>query len=215
LSQVSGKLLALKPGKICLPIAAILTQEGRDAVKAVAEAGVDLVWTVSPHVPPESLAAIYDRLGRFTRAELLSGDWGQIAAAKALDWPVRGDCGLGIRNSQALKQAGRAGCLSCCASPELTLEEIGALSKRVPVELFAYGRLPLAAVTPQGDGPEQALSSRKLFLGDRLDAVQKIGAWALRLHFTTENVGEVVQVTERYMGRGVYQPGEFTRGRYF
>ena len=165
-------------------------------------------------MPPETLAAIHDRLGRFTRAELLSGDWGQVAAAKALEWPVRGDWGLGIQNSQALKQAGRAGCLSCCVSPALTLEETGALSKRVPVELFAYGRLPLATVVPEGDGPEQILSSRKLFLGDKTEALQKLGLWALRLHFTTENVGEVVQVTERYMGRGVYQPGEFTRGKY-
>jgi putative protease len=215
MSQFSTKLLALRPGKICLPLTAVLTQEGRDAVKAIAEAGVDLVWTLSPHVPPDVLAAIHDRLGRFTRAELLSGDWGQIAAAKALEWPVRGDYGLGVLNSQALKQTGRAGCLSCCVSPALTLEEAGALSKRVPVELFAYGRLPLASVIPEGDGPEHVLSSRKLFLGDRLESLQKLGFWALRLHFTTENVGEVVQVTERYMGRGQYQPGEFTRGRYF
>jgi putative protease len=215
LPQVSPKLLALKPGKLCLPIAVILTQEGRDAVKAIADAGVDLVWTVPPHVPPEALAAIHERLGRFTRAELLSSDWGQIAAAKALEWPVRGDYGLGIRNSQALKQAGRAGCLSCCVSPDLTLTEAAALSKRIPVELFAYGRLPLSVVPAEHPQPEHVLSSRKLFLGDKTDELRKIGMWALRLHFTTENAGEAVQVTERYMGRGVYQPGDFLRGKYF
>ena len=33
--------------------------------------------------------------------------------------------------------------------------------------------------------------------------------------FTTESPEECVRVLERYLGRGRYRPGEFTRGLYY
>ena len=34
-------------------------------------------------------------------------------------------------------------------------------------------------------------------------------------HSTTENARECVQVLERYLGRGSYQPNDYTRGLYY
>ncbi len=59
------------------------------------------------------------------------------------------------------------------------------------------------------------LNSKKLFLADKRDLTAKLGLWAERLMFTTENAHECVAVLKRYMGKGDYEPGTFTRGLYF
>lgn len=42
-----------------------------------------------------------------------------------------------------------------------------------------------------------------------------MGLWAARLLFTTESAAECVRVTERYLGRGSYEPKDYTRGLYY
>ena len=44
---------------------------------------------------------------------------------------------------------------------------------------------------------------------------RRAGIWGARLLFTTENPRECVQVAERYLGRGRYEPNDFTRGLYY
>ena len=58
-------------------------------------------------------------------------------------------------------------------------------------------------------------NSKKLFLADKAGDWQRLGLWAGRLMFTTENARECVQVLERYLGRGSYQPNDYTRGLYY
>ena len=48
----------------------------------------------------------------------------------------------------------------------------------------------------------EILNSKKLFLADKAGDWQRLGLWAGRLMFTTENARECVQVLERYLGRG-------------
>jgi putative protease len=55
-------------------------------------------------------------------------------------------------------------------------------------------------------------SANKIFWGDRVREFDNLGLWGIRLAFVTENARECVTVTERYMGIGNYEPGEFTRG---
>ena len=61
----------------------------------------------------------------------------------------------------------------------------------------------------------ELLNSQKLFLADKSADYVKLGLWAQRLMFTTENPRECVQVTERYLNQGNWSPNEYTRGLYY
>ena len=61
----------------------------------------------------------------------------------------------------------------------------------------------------------EIFNSKKIFLADKQSDWAKLGLWAGRLYFTTENAVECVQVMERYMGKGRFEPNEFTRGLYY
>ena len=52
-------------------------------------------------------------------------------------------------------------------------------------------------------------------MADKSADLDRLGLWALRLAFTTENPSECARVLERYMGLGNYQPNEYTRGLYY
>ncbi|MGI5971809.1 MAG: DUF3656 domain-containing U32 family peptidase [Oscillospiraceae bacterium] len=58
-------------------------------------------------------------------------------------------------------------------------------------------------------------SAAKLFLGNRVASYQKLGLWAARLSFTTENARECVQTLERYTRGSNYEPNGHNTGRYF
>ena len=64
-------------------------------------------------------------------------------------------------------------------------------------------------------GRSRLYSPDKLFLGDRLKDLEKLGLWCLHLAFTTENAGECLSAAERYLGRGSYQPNFKTKGLYY
>ena len=61
----------------------------------------------------------------------------------------------------------------------------------------------------------EILNSKKLFLADKSADYGRLGLWAARLQFTTENAFECVQAAERYLGRGRWAPAEYTRGLYY
>jgi putative protease len=61
----------------------------------------------------------------------------------------------------------------------------------------------------------ELLNAKKLFLADKQKDYRKIGLWGARLSFTTENPRECVQVAERYLERGSYEPNDYTRGLYY
>ena len=58
------------------------------------------------------------------------------------------------------------------------------------------------------------LNGKKLYLLDKKENVRKIGLWALRLSFTTENTGEVNGVLSAWQGGAAFDPGACTRGLY-
>ena len=58
-------------------------------------------------------------------------------------------------------------------------------------------------------------NSKKVFLADKFADWQRLGLWGARLMFTTENAAECVQVLERYLSQGRYQPNDYTRGLYY
>ena len=177
--------------------------------------------------------------------DALVGNWGMISPARALGFRLRGDYGLEVYNSQTLKEMKRMGFLSATASFELKLAQIRDLSKPIDTEILVYGRLPLMitqnCIIKNHSGRctcenvnrltdrkgaqfpvvkafgcrSEILNSKKLFLADKQADYQRVGLWAGRLQFTTENARECVQVTERYLNRGPYTPNDFTRGLYY
>ena len=58
------------------------------------------------------------------------------------------------------------------------------------------------------------LNGKKLSWLDRQDDLAKLGIWAARLYFTTENSREVNKVLSDYMNMEPFDPGACTRGLY-
>lgn len=58
------------------------------------------------------------------------------------------------------------------------------------------------------------LNGRKLYWLDRQNDLMKLGLWATRLVFTTENAKEVDRILEEYMTPVPFDPGSSTRGLY-
>ena len=58
------------------------------------------------------------------------------------------------------------------------------------------------------------LNGKKLSWLDRQDDLAKLGIWAERLYFTTENPREVDQVLASYLKPAAFDPGASTRGLY-
>jgi len=170
---------------------------------------------------------------------------GHIQFAKSHGMSVRGDFGLNIYNSESLYALSLLGLKSATIPFEISLNEIRSIIKSVDTEIITYGRLPLMytehcivrnctdACTCDSFsglvGKEGAtfpiiadfgcrnvlLSSKKLFMADKLKRLSSLGVWAQRLSFTTENAIECVAVTKRYLGEGRYTPPGYTRGVYF
>ena len=178
--------------------------------------------------------------------DALVNNLSQLGQAGAMGFTLRGDLGIQVYNTQAEKECRRLGLASVTASFELRLAQIRDLSKAVDTELIAYGRLPLmlmenciiknhagrcacggssvltdrrGASFPVVSAPgcrNELLNGSKLFLADKEKDYQKLGLWAIRLLFTTENAFDCVSVTERYLRGGIYEPGGLhTRGLYY
>ena len=58
------------------------------------------------------------------------------------------------------------------------------------------------------------LNGKKLSWLDRQDDLSKLGLWAVRLYFTTENGKEVDRVLAEYLNPAPFDPGACTRGLY-
>ncbi|MDO5152446.1 MAG: U32 family peptidase [Eubacteriales bacterium] len=58
------------------------------------------------------------------------------------------------------------------------------------------------------------LNGKKLSWLDRQDDLAKLGLWAVRLYFTTENSREVNRVLDDYLNPEPFDPGACTRGLY-
>ena len=177
--------------------------------------------------------------------QALCPTWDGVERALQLGLRARGDFGLNTFNSQALKQLRQMGLESATLSFELKLAQIRDLSKAIDTEFIAYGRLPLmitencivynhsgqhtcAGVNQLVDRKgerfpvvkafgcrNEILNAKKIFLADKAADWQRLGLWAARLQFTTENTAECVQVLSRYLGQGRYQPNDYTRGLYY
>ena len=58
------------------------------------------------------------------------------------------------------------------------------------------------------------LNGKKLYWLDRQEDIDRLGLWAQRLYFTTENPREVDQVLSGWGHSVTFDPGACTRGLY-
>ena len=244
--QLSPELLRLNPALIYLPAWEWAARPER--AEAARSAGVP-VAALLPRVcwdrAKKELDRDLERLRTLGISQVLAGSLDMVRHGLELGFQVRGDYGLGVYNSQTMKELKRLGLRSVTASFELKLAQIRDLSKALDTELIVYGRLPLmltenciihnrsgqhtcTSVNQLTDRKgerfpvvkafgcrNEILNSKKLFLADKRSDWQSLGLWAVRLQFTTENARECVQVLERYLGQNKYQPNEYTRGLYY
>ncbi len=241
--QVSRDIIRLGPELIYVPLEELAahpelveTGEGRLAV-----ALPRIVWD-------REGAELVERLQKVRSmgvTDALIGNLGLLPVARELGFILRGDFGLGVYNTQALKELKHMGFSSATVSFERRLAGIRDMSKPLDIEMIVYGRLPLMITEscliknrlgrcgcqnshlltdrkgeqfPVVKAPgcrNEILNAKKLFLADRQGEYQRIGLWGARLLFTTENPRECLQVTERYMGRGDWTPNDYTRGLYY
>ena len=135
---------------------------------------------------------------------------------------------------------------SVMLSFEMTLPQIRDVSKAVPCEIFAYGRLPLMVtenclirnrtgscscshastklmdktgadfpIIKDGNACRSVLlNGKKLNWLDRQKDLSKLGVWAFRLYFTTENPREVDMVLGSLRNPPSFDQGKCTRGLY-
>ncbi len=244
--QISKELLKLGPALIYLPVAeAAAHPEVVEMAKAkgvpVAVTLPRILWDNEKTQLKQDLEAV--RAMGITDA--LVGTLGLVRPARDAGMNVRADFGLGVYNSQTLKELKRLGFRSATASFESRLSQIRDLSKAIDLELIVYGRLPLmitenciiegrhgrcgcennnaltdrtGARFPVVKAPgcrNEILNSKKLFLADKQEDYRKLGIWAARLQFTTENAMECLQAAERYFGKGNWTPPDYTRGLYY
>ena len=245
-AQLSGELLRLSPALIYLPFDEAAAYP--DAVKRCQDAGVPLAVIMPRICTDKELPRLEQDLVALRNLgveEALAGNLGAVRRAAQLGFRVRGDFGLGVYNSQTMKELKRMGLISATASFELKLAQIRDLSKTIPTEFIAYGRLPLMImenciihnhsgrhtcgnvnlltdrkgerfpVVKAWGCRDEIYNAKKVFLADKSADWQKLGLWGARLMFTTENAPECVQVLERYLSQGRYQPNDYTRGLYY
>lgn len=244
--QFSDELIRLKPALIYLPADEAAAHP--ELVRRCQQAEIALSVIMPRICTNRELPQLEQDLVALRNLgvnEALAGNLGSVRRAAQLGFQVRGDFGLGVYNSQTMKELKRLGLISATASFELKLAQIRDLSKTIPTEFVAYGRLPLMItenciihnhsarhtcgnvnlltdrkgerfpVVKAWGCRNEIYNAKKLFLADKAADWQRLGLWAARLVFTTENAAECAQVLERYLSQGRYQPNDYTRGLYY
>lgn len=143
LDQVTERLLAARPAVLYLPLQEIAEHPAQVQALArdvpVAAVLPRVIWDRENDGVLRRLDAAYSAGVR----QVLAGNLGQLSLAVSRGFEVRGDFGLNVFNSRTAYTLRRRGFLSMTASFELLLAQVRDLSKALPTELIAYGRLPL------------------------------------------------------------------------
>ena len=245
-SQCSPALLDTRPARIALPVDEAASHP--DVVAQVIAQGIQpavvlprICWDGEMDTLNAQLAACREQGISHT----LVGNLGLLDVAKHLGFTLHGDFGLEVFNSHSVDAYRELGLESLTASFELKLAQIRDLSKTLPVELVAYGRLPLmvtencAMKAGAGQcccGSGNTLTDRRgagfpvlkawgcrneifnadtLFLADKAGDYLRAGVSALQLLFTTEDAQTVADMVLRYQGVGNAVPASYTRGLYY
>ena len=142
-SQITSRMLSMKPTVLYVPLSELVENpelQQRVGVETQLAAILPrVIWSGELVPVARQLRAVYQMGVR----QVLIGNLGQLHIARAAGFAVRGDFGLNIVNSRAMRYLREQGLDSQLLSFELTLPQIRDISKAVPAEVLIYGRLPL------------------------------------------------------------------------
>ena len=244
--QITDRMLRMRPQVLYVPLHIL----AEDPVYCHELARIVNVAAVLPRIVHDGeMEQLKERM-RLVRSmgvkEVLVGNLGLLLPARECGMGIRGDFGLNVYNSGTVQQMKELELKSAMLSFEMTLPQIRDLSKPVPCELFAYGRMPLMVtenclirgrtgsctchlgptkltdktgadfpIIRDGDRCRSILlNGKKLNWLDRQSDLSRLGLWAVRLYFTTENAKEVDSVLAAYSNPPAFDPGACTRGLY-
>lgn len=244
-AQISDELIKRNPEFIYIP----LTEFDKNSEKLSEIAEKAALVAAFPRIIKDNEEAEIRRLALLAKNCGIKyasvGNTGHISLAESFGFDVRGDFGINITNSHALRELRRFGLSSALLSPELTFPQIRDVSKIMDTEIMVYGRLPLmicenCVVQAQTGacvcGSRQfltdrtgasfplvadfghrtvILNSQKMFLADKKRDYERVGVAYARLSFTTENARECVAVMDAYLGKTDFVPSVYTRGLYY
>jgi len=141
--QITSRMLSMKPTVLYVPLSELVEHpELRQRVGVETQLAAILprvIWSGELVPIARQLRTVYDMGVR----QVLAGNLGQLHISRAAGFAVRGDFGLNIVNSRAMRYLREQGLDSQLLSFELTLPQIRDISKAVPAEVLIYGRLPL------------------------------------------------------------------------
>jgi len=244
--QITGRLLKMAPAVLYVPLH-ILAQD--PAFCTLLSQQVTVCAVLPRIVHDGELNNLRQQLRVVKNCgvrEALAGNLGLLLPVRECGFRIRGDFSLNLYNSAAVNAMRELEMRSACLSFEMTLPQIRDVSKAVPCELLAYGRLPLMVtenclikgktgectchlsgtklmdktgaefpVIKDGTSCRSILlNGKKLSWLDRQEDLARLGLWATRLYFTTENPREVDQVLASYRDPAPFDPGACTRGLY-
>ena len=141
--QITSRMRSMKPTVRYVPLSELAEHPDlpqRVSVETQLAAILPrVIWSGELAPVARQLRTVYEMGVR----QVLAGNLGQLHIARAAGFAVRGDFGLNIVNSRAMRYLREQGLDSQLLSFELTLPQIRDISKAVPAELLIYGRLPL------------------------------------------------------------------------
>ena len=237
--QVTAALLAEKPAAVYVPV-----EELDRLDPALDWNGVELCAVLPRVFRTADEAPLRQTLERHPEAASAAvGNLGHLPIVRGLDRTLRGDFGLNIFNSRALRFWQEQGLASATVSFELRWQQIRDLKKYIPCEAIVYGRLPLmvtencvtrcsvgcthgaGSVLTDRTGAQfpvtcgygcrcEIQNSRTLFLTDKPE-MRQCGLAYGRLRFTTEAPEQCVTVLRRHRQGGDWTPEDLTRGLFY
>lgn len=237
--QVTAALLAERPAAVYVPV------EELDRLDPALDWNGAELCAVLPRVfRTADEALLRQTLERHPEAASAAvGNLGHLPIVRGLDRTLRGDFGLNIFNSRALRFWQEQGLASATVSFELRWQQIRDLKKYIPCEAIVYGRLPLmvtencvtrcsvgcthgaGSVLTDRTGAQfpvtcgygcrcEIQNSRTLFLADKPE-MRQCGLAYGRLRFTTEAPEQCVTVLRRHRQGGDWTPEDLTRGLFY
>lgn len=220
-----------------------IVQNNRDELEEIKEKTVIVLPAIIHENENERIKAETKRLIHEGFRGVLISNIAQLCSFRGEK--IYGGFRLNIFNSRALGFYAEHGVFAAELSPELTMRQISDIKKSVPVQVQAYGRLPLMitenCVIKNGGGcpcnsgssitdrmgmtfpiikdgsscRNVILNCKKTFTADNLDAFGRAGVSLLRIYFTDEGADECRRICGAFMHGLQYRPEDFTGAHYY
>lgn len=238
-AQLSTDLLDCKPSLLYLPY-----DFPESAVKRCQDRGIPLCVKIPSILSDQERTKIRPKLAQWLTwgvTEALVGTLDSLHYGQSLGFGLRGDMGLNLSNGLSVETVEKHyDFLSLMPSFELQLAQIRDMRQKSPLELFAYGHIPLMtmknSIIPEGSGKtlgKSHLTDRKqlqfpveekdfgrsylynalpLYLADK-----DLDTWGLtygRLSFSSESPEDCVKIYHSYQDKSTAD-FPMTRGLYY